>query len=546
MPSNEYLRAMLRRAREHLPKYLYDQLHAAAMPSSGGTAAWKSPEVSPLEELAIDSLTPAGLRKASDEVLQAAWKRLATWHKQATRRKKDTVPFARFGGHLLQELRRRDLDPGEGPLALEAVAKSTLACRLDDLPDMATIATGYVALAEGTEPGSCEFLVGDAIPAEHLFDVAMSTTSRAGLFEPTAELMAKAEAVDCAEPDSVPLYDLALVRSVHEPRPEPVGFWEVVKSMAPELPDLEPLSKAEAQAGAMVALPVPDDVAATLRGLVDLPDVPDVMHITLLYLGPAADIDELVQGRIDDVVREVAAEMPPMDIKIAGFGTFTQGPRGIPVYAIASGPGLSRLQSRLEDAVGDIVDLPSEHGWVPHITLGYIKGDVLDLPQLDQETAPGWLANSLMVAFAGEHATVPLTGRAEVTKALCPIVKADKEKQIIWYQAAVPGDLDTYEHVITIDKVEDACHGFMGQLGVKFEHGEDISHLARVVENFILPMDVPVGATFKGKKIEKAEDAMIEGTWIAAIHYHDKATWERADALGGGISWGGLARKVNR
>jgi 2'-5' RNA ligase len=479
-------------------------------------------------------------------VLQAAWKRLMTWHKQATRRKKDTVPFARFGGHLLQELRRRDLDPGESPLALDAVSKSTLGDRLQDLPGMATLAVGYVALAEGAEPGSCEFRIGEPPDADHMMAAATLTTAGAGLFggDVPDEMLMKSAPMECAQPDDVPLYDLALVRSVHEPRSEPTGFWEVVKSMEPALPELEPLSKADASAGAMVAVPVPDTVAGALRGLVDLPDVPDVMHITLLYLGPAADIDDLVQSRIDDVVREVAADMPPLDLKIAGFGTFTQGPRGIPVYAVPSGPGLSRLQAELEEEISDVADLPSEHGWVPHITLGYVPdGEVPDLPALAPGSAPQWLADSLLLAFAREHTEVPLTGKAAVARALCPILCAEAEKQIIWYQAAVPGDVDTYGHEITLDEVEDAAHGFMENLGVKFEHGEDISDRARVVENFTMPVTIPKGGTFHGQKVV---EPILEGTWMAAIHYHDKAVWDVVKDMGGGCSWGGMARKVKR
>jgi 2'-5' RNA ligase len=323
--------------------------------------------------------------------------------------------------------------------------------------------------------------------------------------------------------------------------------------MEPALPELEPLSKADASAGAMVAVPVPDDVAGALRGLVDLPDVPDVMHITLLYLGPAADINDLVQSRIDDVVREVAADMPPLDLKIAGFGTFTAGPRGTPVYAIASGPGLSRLQAELEEEISDVADLPSEHGWVPHITLGYVPDgeEVPDLPALAPGSAPQWLADSLLLAFAGEHATVPLTGRAAVTRALCPVLCAEAEKQIIWYRAAVPGDEDTYGHIITKDEVEDACHSYMrGPQGVKLEHGISLDDQAAVVENFLLPCDINIGDTYHGQKVTRemlsGDDKMVEGEYHVAILYEEQELWEDRRDSDEGVSWAGMARKVRR
>jgi hypothetical protein len=182
---------------------------------------------------------------------------------------------------------------------------------------------------------------------------------------------------------------------------------------------------------------------------------------------------------------------------------------------------------------------------VPHITLGYVPDgeEVPDLPALAPGSAPQWLADSLLLAFAGEHAEVPLTGKAEVTRALCPVLCAEAEKQIIWYQAAVPGDVDTYGHEITLDEVEDAAHGFMENLGVKFEHGDDISDRARVVENFTMPVTIPKGGTFHGQKVV---EPILEGTWMAAIHYHDKEMWKQLSDASHGISWGGLARKVRR
>lgn len=385
--STEYLNAMLRRVREYLPAGLYRELHLAALPSAGGAAAWRSPEVSPLEELALDSLTPAGLRKATDEVLLAAWAKLTNWHKQATRKKNDTTPFARFGGYLLQELRRRELDPGDGPLTLEAVEKSTLASRMDDLPDLVTLAKGLVWIEESAGVPAIDMEEISAsqgsLTVEGSWNMLGAAMEAAGL--PTG-FMTKADPqpVDvlacCADEGAVPLYDLALVRSVQPEAPLGAGFWEIVE-----------------------------------------------------------------------------------------------------------------------------------------------KAD------------PGW---DVKADGAEQH-------HMDVSKALCPVLCAQAEKRIIWYQVAVPGDADTYGHKITAEEIEDACHGYMGHQGVRYNHGKDISDAAKTVENYLMPCPIPVGGKFRGQDVTAEDGPIVEGTWLAAIQY-DQKLWAKLKDLDHGISWGGYARKVNR
>jgi len=375
MATVEYLQAMLRRAREYLPAALYQDLHRAALPSAGGNAAWRSPQVTPLEKLGLDSLTPDGLQQANDEVLNDAWKQLATWHKQAGRRKQDQAPFARFASHLLQELQRRDMEPQPCALTEAAVAKSSLADRLADLPDLAVICEGFVAMSEGSEPGVASLAVCEPPSNAHLVGITTTAMNRAGMpVNGAGHPMDKSEPTVNPLDGAVHLYDLALVRSSAQP-PEPVvAFWDVVENADP-------------------------DWDAT------------------------------------------------------------------------------------EQELGD------------------------------------------------------------VTKSLCPVFCAEPEKQIIWYMVSEPGTVDAHGHQITREEIEDACHGYMVQLGVRYDHGKDISGEAKVVENFTLPAGIAKGGTFHGKVLDAP---LIEGSWMAAIHYHDNALWKKVKAMGGGISWGGMATKVNR
>ncbi len=538
MATREYLESLLRRVRERVPKSLYDELHAAALPSAGGRASWRSPKVTPLERLGLDSLTAAGVRRADDDALRACWKQLGAWHKQAGRKKQDQGPFARVAGYVLQEMQARGLDAG-GPLAEAAMAKSTLGARLEDLPDVVPLALGAAYLER--VDGGVAFETAD-------FAEAALTAALAGVGLDDGSEHKAAEPPAIAPLDATPLYDLALVRSAPAQAPDGAGMWEIVEKG--EFDPLEkgepvPLTKAEEHTGAMVAVPVSDSVRKALAAAgVDVHD--EELHITLVYLGDAADVDDETRKQVEDAVKTAAEQHGQMTIKVAGFGHFNAGKEGTPVYATMSGRGLSHLQAAIEDAVGEIVAPASEHGWVPHMTLEYIpEGDDLpDLPRLDGDCI-AFEADKIQVHWAGEVKAFPLEGQRDVTKAVCPIICAQAEEQTIWYRIAVPGEKDTYGHEITEGEVRKAAHSAMqGPMGVKIEHQRDVSDRAVWVESYILPADIPNGATYHGKVVE--DGPYGAGEWHGAIHYKTKELWEKVKKMDGGISWGGYARKVDR
>ena len=230
MATREYLESLLRRVRERVPKSLYDELHAAALPSAGGRASWRDPKVTPLEKLGLDSLTAAGVRRADDDTLRACWQQLGAWHKQAGRKKQDQGPFARVAGYVMQEMQGRGLEAG-GALAEAAMAKSTMAARLEDLPDVVPLALGaaYLERVDG----------GISFDAPDYAEAALSAAlASVGLDDGSEHKAACAPAV--APLDATPLYDLALVRSAPQEAPDGAGMWEIVEKAG-----LQPLEKGE-------------------------------------------------------------------------------------------------------------------------------------------------------------------------------------------------------------------------------------------------------------------------------------------------------------
>jgi len=150
----------------------------------------------------------------------------------------------------------------------------------------------------------------------------------------------------------------------------------------------------EKHTGAMIAIMVPKKLNKFIGEGVSS----DGLHITLIYLGKAKDIDNITRKAIIKSVEKVCSHHKPLSMYIAGTGMFSKGDDGVPIFFIPNSVGLNALQNDLQDAISNIIDLPSEHGWVPHITIGYIDDYNVELPSL--EKLPKWKAKNV-VFFAG-------------------------------------------------------------------------------------------------------------------------------------------------
>ncbi|MFJ9416728.1 2'-5' RNA ligase family protein [Streptomyces sp. NPDC101227] len=123
--------------------------------------------------------------------------------------------------------------------------------------------------------------------------------------------------------------------------------------------------------GAMVALYVPADIAAKIAHRDGT--APRDLHITLVYLG---DADQL-PGHPDDLTSIVTAALDaaaPLHGKLGGIGRFPDAGDGEPVFVPVDVPGLSELRERVVSALALSPlagALRTDHGFTPHITLGY-------------------------------------------------------------------------------------------------------------------------------------------------------------------------------
>ncbi|MGA5822247.1 2'-5' RNA ligase family protein [Kitasatospora sp. NPDC094028] len=168
-----------------------------------------------------------------------------------------------------------------------------------------------------------------------------------------------------------------------------------------------PHGEPQAGQGVMIALYPPPEVADALAH----PQGTDAgdLHVTLAYLGQA----DALGGHPDDLpdlIRTATAGAPQLEGQLGGIGRFPPGEEGVPVWVPVDVPGLTELQQRIVSAVAGSVfneALHADHGFTPHLTLGYDLPD--DVPAVD---AMPVTFDELFVVRGTDRVGIPL-GRSE-------------------------------------------------------------------------------------------------------------------------------------
>jgi len=482
---------------------------------------------------ALAELRPAALEDMDSENLAATWARLERLYKRAEH-VGDAGPVCDAASFALQEMTSRGMEVPNGKLAAQARTCASLEHRLGMLPEVIPLEQGEVELACSVDG---ELGLTGGWRGRELVHAAL-----VGAGIPVFEHGERIEAADtfCA------IYDLALVRS-------PGASVGAPRAM-------QALTKAQGGAGAMLVVLAPPAVHDALervgpagRGGAGAGEP----HVTLVYLGRT---DALSRDDLEDLRRlaeAVCREHRPLTVSLSGAGRFAPGEDGVPVVALASAPGLSQLQADLERAASQVVRLPSAHGWVPHLTLGYVPEDGPgELPAVD--SVPAWTASEVvLVAGDAVVASFPLAGHMPALRpeweaaseeppqaqiSARAIACAAPEAQVIYYLVSEPGTVDAHGHRIEAEEIERAMHGYMaGGREVKLEHRDRITGRAVVVEGYVAPCDLH---SFHGQV--PPGGPIVEGSSIVAIHYTDPELWRELRDTQHGISWGGMAARIER
>lgn len=171
---------------------------------------------------------------------------------------------------------------------------------------------------------------------------------------------------------------------------------------------------ADVTTGAMVALIPADGELSRLAA--DGGEQPDHLHVTLFYLGDAADWPQAAREALVAEMRDAAEVIPPGEAD--GFAVAAFNPhhpdRDTAVVLELGGDGLEDVHGLVEAAVGQVaeesgVQVPQQHTpFRPHVTLAYTD-DLTRVVELADRTGPVRF-DRLRVAFAGENVDIPLAG----------------------------------------------------------------------------------------------------------------------------------------
>lgn len=164
----------------------------------------------------------------------------------------------------------------------------------------------------------------------------------------------------------------------------------------------------EIHTGAMIAL-VPSTTDAQ-RLVVEGGELLEQLHLTLVYLGEAADIDDdsrdqLLQ-RVRSFVDDVTGPIVGNAFGIAAFNPTGDEPCVVMLVGSSEGFPLDDVhEAAIWAAEESSIDTSlSKRPWIPHITLMYVNdgdGWVRDMDEIEQRVGP-IVFDRIRVAFGGE------------------------------------------------------------------------------------------------------------------------------------------------
>lgn len=182
-----------------------------------------------------------------------------------------------------------------------------------------------------------------------------------------------------------------------------------VEHAAPKQATLEMQAAAvDNSGGVMVAFVPPREIAEQIAQEGGQP-VED-LHVTLAYLGNAADYSDDQLQALPRLVSSWAVHQKPVTLRVGGVLKFNNAFKGQHVLGASIDiPGGAQMHASLARFLQDRgYRLPSEHGWTPHMTLRYVNEHFRFMPRLDDHR---WEASEVHTVIGGESHPAVFGGR---------------------------------------------------------------------------------------------------------------------------------------
>lgn len=171
-----------------------------------------------------------------------------------------------------------------------------------------------------------------------------------------------------------------------------------------------PVEPESAPRGAAVVIPLRIEEAGLMAQPTGLPA--EELHLTLLYLGHAADIPPPDLDALGVALAELARRSEPFNAAVTGLARFEGDGDADAIVALASSPRIDDLRAAVVALATDVgLVSPTQHGFIPHITLGYVApGADLGVPR---SPLASFAVDYVALWRGGSRTVYPLQGMPE-------------------------------------------------------------------------------------------------------------------------------------
>jgi 2'-5' RNA ligase len=289
----------------------------------------------------------------------------------------------------------------------------------------------------------------------------------------------------------------------------------------------------------------------------------DDIHLTVLYLGHAADFTTEQQRTIIGVVQQCAVMQPALDGQITGFGRFLtpNSDDQTAIYLGVQAPGLTELHDTLSAALRD-AGIEWEDSWpnfTPHVTLAYIGADA-ETPQV--LASPDKIVIDNLTVYIGgleyeidleapidDYGYGPIDVATPSPNMYYPVIMTkssqmlDDEKQYSYGAWYVPDSVDAHGEWADRDTVQESLWKYVdsGNREIHAQHLDDVI-AGRWVELATIPFPVSVPVEVEPGILRK--HTYPAGTPFMGVLWEDWAWPLVKDGTFQGFSVGGTADRI--